>query len=193
MAQLGVRTMNELIGRSVLLLFCVPETHWKARHVDLADLLVVPPSNDNTRFFVAEHDVKPYSQLDVGLLELARPALERGGRISASIPIRNVDRSIGALVSGEIARLHGASGLPEATISVRCRGSAGQSFGAFATRGLALELEGEANDYVGKGLSGGRIVVRAPRTAHFDPDETAIVGNTVLYGATSGEAYLGGL
>jgi glutamate synthase domain-containing protein 3 len=83
------------------------------------------------------------------LLELARPALERGGRIAASIPIRNVDRSIGALVSGEIARLHGARGLPDATISVRCRGSAGQSFGAFAERGLSLELEGEANDYVG--------------------------------------------
>jgi glutamate synthase domain-containing protein 3 len=145
------------------------------------------------RRFVAEHETEPRSQLDVGLLELARPALERGGRISASVPIRNVDRSIGALVSGEIARLHGADGLPEGTISVRCRGSAGQSFGAFAARGLALELEGDANDYVGKGLSGGRIVIRAPRIAHFVPEETAIVGNTVLYGATRGEAYIGGL
>ncbi len=193
MARLGVRTMNELIGRTELLATRAPEHHWKARHVDLADLLVVPPNADDARHFVAEHDAKPHSQLDIGLLELARPALERGGRISASVPIRNVDRSIGALVSGEIARLHGAKGLPDGTISVRCRGSAGQSFGAFATKGLALELEGEANDYVGKGLSGGRLVIRAPRTAHFVPDETAIVGNTVLYGATSGEAYVGGL
>jgi glutamate synthase domain-containing protein 2/glutamate synthase domain-containing protein 1/glutamate synthase domain-containing protein 3 len=193
MAQLGVRTMSELIGRTELLATRAPATHWKAKHVDLAELLVVPPTADDTRHFVAEHDQKPHSQLDIGLLELARPALERGGRISASVPIRNVDRSIGALVSGEIARLHGANGLPDGTISVRCRGSAGQSFGAFAAKGLALELEGEANDYVGKGLSGGRLVVRAPRTAHFVPDETAIVGNTVLYGATSGEAYIGGL
>jgi glutamate synthase domain-containing protein 2/glutamate synthase domain-containing protein 3 len=193
MARLGVRTMDELIGRTELLTTRASETHWKARHVDLSDLLIAPADDRAERRFVAEYDQQPHSQLDVALLELARPALERGGRISASVPIRNVDRSIGALVSGEIARLHGAKGLPDGTISVRCRGSAGQSFGAFAARGLALELEGEANDYVAKGLSGGRIVVRAPRTAHFVPDETAIVGNTVLYGATSGEAYIGGL
>jgi glutamate synthase domain-containing protein 2/glutamate synthase domain-containing protein 1/glutamate synthase domain-containing protein 3 len=193
MARLGVRTMNELIGRTELLRTRAPHAHWKARHLDLSDLLMVPADGGRTRHFVARHDARPHSQLDVGLLELARPALERGGRISASVPVRNVDRSIGALVSGEVARLHGAGGLADGTISVRCRGSAGQSFGAFAAKGLALELEGEANDYVGKGLSGGRIVVRAPRTAHFVPDETAIVGNTVLYGATSGEAYIGGL
>jgi glutamate synthase (NADPH/NADH) large chain len=193
MARLGVRTMDELIGRTELLETRAPENHWKAKHIDLSDLLTVPAGADDTRHFVAEHDAQPHSHLDIGLLELARPALERGGRISASVPIRNVDRSIGALVSGEIARLHGANGLAEGTISVRCRGSAGQSFGAFAAKGLALELEGEANDYVGKGLSGGRLVIRAPRTAHFVPDETAIVGNTVLYGATSGEAYIGGL
>ena len=193
MARLGVRTMSELIGRTELLETRAPADHWKARHVDLSDLLIVPQSTDDVRSFVAKHEVEFRGQLDMGLLELARPALERGGRISASVPIRNVDRSIGALVSGEIARLHGADGLPDATISVRCRGSAGQSFGAFAMRGLALELEGEANDYVGKGLSGGRLVIRTPRIAHFVPEETAIVGNTVLYGATSGEAYIGGL
>jgi glutamate synthase domain-containing protein 3 len=193
MARLGVRTMDELIGRTELLTTRAPEQHWKGKHVDLSALLEVPSHEGGRRGFVAEFDAQHCSALDKELLDLARPALERGGRISASIPVRNVDRSIGALVSGEIARRHGAEGLPEGTIAVRCRGSAGQSFGAFAARGLALELEGEANDYVGKGLSGGRIVIRAPRSSHFVPDETAIVGNTVLYGATSGEAYIGGL
>ena len=165
MARLGVRTMDELVGRTELLTTRAPEQHWKGKHVDLSALLEVPPHEGDRRGFVEEFDAQHCSALDQELLELARPALERGGRISASIPVRNVDRSIGALVSGEIARRHGAEGLPEGTIAVRCRGSAGQSFGAFAARGLALELEGEANDYVGKGLSGGRIVIRAPRSS----------------------------
>jgi glutamate synthase domain-containing protein 3 len=131
--------------------------------------------------------------LEHALLELARPALDRRERVTGRIAIRNVHRTVGAMLSGEIARRYGEGGLPDDTITLRFSGSAGQSFGAFAARGLSLELEGEANDYVGKGLSGGRIVVRAPKGALFLPDETVIVGNTVLYGATSGEAYFGGL
>jgi glutamate synthase domain-containing protein 3 len=131
--------------------------------------------------------------LDHVLIEQARPALERGERVAFALPIRTADRAVGAMLSGDIARRYGDAGLPDDTIVVRFAGSAGQSFGAFAARGLSLELEGEANDYVGKGLSGGRLVVRAPRGALFLPDETVIVGNTVLYGATSGEAYFGGV
>ena len=123
------------------------------------------------------------------LVELAQPALERGERVNATLPITNADRAVGATLSGEIARRYGNVGLPEETISFRFTGSAGQSFGAFAARGLSLDLEGEANDYVGKGLSGGRLIVRHPRSAQFIPEQTVLIGNTVLYGATSGEAY----
>src|SRR5205823_445004 len=133
------------------------------------------------------------SVLDHKLIELARPALDRGGRVTATLLIRTADRAVGAMLSGEIARRYGDVVLPDESIVLRFVGSAGQSFGAFAARGLSLELEGEANDYVGKGLSGGRLIVRAPKGSLFLPDETVIVGNTVLYGATSGEAYFGGL
>jgi glutamate synthase domain-containing protein 3 len=193
MAQLGVRSMSELIGRTELLRPATPETYRKARALDLSRLLHAPTS-PGKRHFVARHERRVLNHLDLDLVELARPALERGGgRVVTTIPVRNVDRSIGTLVSGEIARRFGAGGLPDETITVRCRGAAGQSFGAFAVRGLTLQLEGEANDYVGKGLSGGRLVIHAPRRSHFVPEETAIVGNTALYGATSGEVYIGGL
>jgi glutamate synthase (NADPH/NADH) large chain len=127
------------------------------------------------------------------LLDVARPALESGQRVQATLPISNADRAVGATLSGEIARRHGDVGLPEETISFKLTGSAGQSFGAFAARGLSLELEGEANDYLGKGLSGGRLIVRHPRAAQFIPDQTVLIGNTALYGATSGEAYIAGV
>src|SRR5204862_4618307 len=123
------------------------------------------------------------------LVEVARPALERGELVKATLPISNADRAVGATLSGEVARRYGDEGLPDGTISVRFIGAAGQSFGAFAARGISLELEGEANDYVGKGLSGGRLIIRHPRAAQFIPDQTVLIGNTVLYGATSGEAY----
>ena len=127
------------------------------------------------------------------LVDLAAPALERGERVKATFTITNADRAVGATLSGEIARRYRNAGLPDDTISVRFTGSAGQSFGAFAAHGLSLELEGEANDYVGKGLSGGRLIVRHPRGAQFIPDQTVLIGNTVLYGATSGEAYFAGV
>ena len=203
MARLGVRTLSALTGRTEMLSARVPTEHWKARHLDLSAMLMVPERariDASPRRFVAERAMAcassttaPGITREDEMSALARPALERGDRVVATMAVTNVHRSIGARLSGEIARRYGAPGLPDGTISIRCEGSAGQSFGAFAVRGLALELVGEANDYVGKGLSGGRIVVRAPRGVHFIPEETVIVGNTVLYGATSGEAYFGGV
>ena len=198
MARLGCRTMDELVGRAELLRARVPAAHWKARHLDLSSLLHVPTratmdGSPAARRCVRAQDHGLGRALDHELIALAAPALERGERVEASLEVRSVHRSIGAMLSGEVARRFGADGLPDGTITVRCKGSAGQSFGAFVARGITLELEGEANDYVGKGLSGGRLVVRAPRGTHFIPEETVIVGNTVLYGATSGEAYFGGV
>jgi glutamate synthase domain-containing protein 3 len=126
------------------------------------------------------------------LLAIAAPAIERGERVRALLPVRTSDRAVGAEIAGEIARRHGHAGLPSDTIFLRLRGAAGQSFGAFATRGMSLELEGDANDYVAKGLSGGRIVVRTSRSAQLLPASTPIIGNTALYGATEGELFVGG-
>jgi glutamate synthase domain-containing protein 3 len=198
MARLGCRTMDELVGRTDLLRARVPTAHWKARHLDLSALLHAPSHADREGAPPARRCVRRQHHglegaLDHELIALAQPALERGERVTAAVAVRSVHRSIGAMLSGEVARRFGSAGLRDDTITIRCTGSAGQSFGAFAVRGVALELEGEANDYVGKGFSGGRLVVRAPHGAHFIPEETVIVGNTVLYGATSGEAYFGGL
>jgi glutamate synthase domain-containing protein 3 len=131
--------------------------------------------------------------LNKALMELGRPALDNGERVNATLAITNSDRAVGATLSGEIARRYGNTGLPDETVTVKFIGSAGQSFGAFLARGISMELEGEANDYVGKGLSGGRLIVRHPRSSQFIPDQTVLVGNTVLYGATSGEAYFAGV
>ena len=197
MAKLGFRTMNELIGRSDLLWVRMPRGTTKTHALDLSALLHMPASGQGVdptpRHHVEHRRYDLEDILDHKLIERARPALERGERVAASFPIRTADRAVGAMLSGEIARRYGEVGLPDETIVFRFAGSAGQSFGAFAARGLSLELEGEANDYVGKGLSGGRLIVRAPRGSLFLPDETVIVGNTVLYGATSGEAYFGGV
>jgi glutamate synthase domain-containing protein 2/glutamate synthase domain-containing protein 1/glutamate synthase domain-containing protein 3 len=198
MARLGCRTMDEMVGRTELLRARVPATHWKAHHLDLSALLHVPEratvdGSPPARRYVRQQEHGLERALDHELLALAAPALERGERVAVAVDVRSVHRSVGAMLSGEVARRYGVTGLPEDTITVRCTGSAGQSFGAFLARGVVLELEGEANDYVGKGLSGGRLVVRAPQNAHFIPEETVIVGNTVLYGATSGDAYFGGL
>jgi glutamate synthase domain-containing protein 3 len=127
------------------------------------------------------------------LLELAAPALERGERVEIELPIHNTNRTVGTILGSDVSRKYGEAGLPEDTIVCRFRGSAGQSFGAFVTRGLSLFVDGDANDYCGKGLCGGRIAVRVPEGASFEPTENVIVGNVVLYGATSGEAYFQGL
>jgi glutamate synthase domain-containing protein 3 len=131
--------------------------------------------------------------LDCQLIDHAREALERAKQVSISLPIRNTHRTVGAMLSGEIARRYGAAGLPDDTIRFQFTGSAGQSFGAFLAKGVTLTLEGEANDYVGKGLSGGKLIIYPPRNSSFQPEENILVGNVVLYGATSGEAYFNGM
>jgi glutamate synthase (NADPH/NADH) large chain len=196
LAQLGARSMDEVIGRADLLRQR-ETTHAKARTLDLSALLHVPSpafaeaSGALRCVEVQDHGIG--DALDVELLRLAAPALDRGEPVSVTMPVRTVHRSIGTMLSGEIARRYGEKGLPAGAITLRLSGSAGQSFGAFAASGLTLELDGEANDYVGKGLSGARIVIRAPKGTQFLPDDAVIVGNTVLYGATSGEAYFGGV
>jgi glutamate synthase domain-containing protein 3 len=127
------------------------------------------------------------------VIEKVKTAIETREPVEVGLPIRNVHRALGAMLSGEIARRHGSEGLPDDTITLRFRGSAGQSFGAFLAKGVTLELEGDANDYVGKGLSGGRIIVYPPRLSPFLPEENIIAGNVVLYGATSGEAFFSGV
>ena len=198
MAQLGFRRMDDMIGHAeVLSQRAAP--HVKARTLDLAPLLHVPKpvsvtsKDDSARRMVRAQDHGLSSDMNHALRELAEPALQRGERVSAALDIRNVHRAVGAMLSGEIVRRVGHAGLAEDTISLTFTGSAGQSFGAFAVRGVTLKLYGEANDYVGKGLSGGRIIIRPPKGAKFLRDETVIVGNTTLYGATAGEALFGGV
>ena len=203
LARLGFRTMDEMIGRTDLLRALPPSDNAKANALDLSALLHLATPAANTHEERVErrhvrsrqHHSDKEGSLNRMLVELARPVLEGGGgeRVKATLSITNSDRAVGATLSGEIARRYGSAGLPEETISLKFNGSAGQSFGAFAARGLSLELEGEANDYVGKGLSGGRLIVRHPRSSQFIPDQTVLVGNTVLYGATSGEAYIAGV
>ena len=201
MARLGFHTMDEMIGRTDMLRALPSSDNAKANTLDLSALLhLATPASRARTDSVARRHVRlrlDHSEENGGLnrrlVELAQPALDGGERVKETLPITNADRAVGATLSGEIARRYGDAGLPEETISFRFTGSAGQSFGAFAARGLSLELEGEANDYVGKGLSGGRLIVRHPRAAQFIPDQTVLVGNTVLYGATSGEAYFAGV
>ncbi len=193
LARLGLRSMNEAVGRTDLLRARVPQNHWKARTLHLDAILHTPLAGDDVaRRRVASQPDVLRDALDHQLIELAAPALERSEPVRAELPIRNAQRSVGAMLSGLVARRYGHEGLPDDTIHFRFRGSAGQSFGAFGARGLTLHLEGESNDYVGKGLSGARLVIVPPAGARFRPEETIIVGNTVLYGATGGEAYVRG-
>jgi glutamate synthase (NADPH/NADH) large chain len=168
--------------------------HWKARGVDLSKLLYQMPAKPGVAIWNSERQDHGLDKaLDHKLIEAAQPALEKGQPVQVELPVGNVNRTVGAMLSGEVAKRYGHVGLPEDTISVRLSGTAGQSFGAFLAHGVSLELSGDANDYVGKGLSGGRVVVRQPARAHRDPLENIIVGNTVLYGAIGGEAYFQGV
>jgi glutamate synthase (ferredoxin) len=168
--------------------------HWKARGLDFSPILYRPDVPETFGRYcqtTQEHGLE--KTLDrTRLLDLCRPALENGTPVSALLPIRNVNRAVGTLLGSEVTRLHGANGLPDDTIRLYFDGSAGQSFGAFLPRGITLELEGDANDYVGKGLSGGRLVIRPPAASTFAPEENVIIGNVALYGATGGEAYVYG-
>jgi len=194
MAHMGFRTFEEMIGRTDMLEAQAAIAHWKARGVDLTHLLAQPDCPPEwPRRRVRPQDPVLDDHLDHEIIRQAQPALERGERVHVDIECQNKHRAIGGILSGEIARRYGEAGLPEDTIEVTLRGSAGQSFGAWLAAGVTLTLSGDANDYTGKGMSGGVMAVRPPEGAAFVAEESVIIGNTVLYGATSGKAFFRGL
>jgi glutamate synthase (NADPH) large chain len=194
MAGLGMRRFDELIGRSDLLDMKKGIAHWKARGLDFSRIFYMPTvPADVARLHCEAQDHGIDKALDRELIKQAHPALERGEKLVVDVPVKNLNRTVGTLLSYEVARRYGHAGLPDETIRVRMSGTAGQSFGAFLARGITLELTGEANDYVGKGLSGGRIVVKPPVEFRGNPSENIIVGNTVLYGAIEGEVFFRGV
>ncbi len=195
MASLGVRTVDELIGRTDLLVQDEEIDHWKASEIDLGPLLHSPDRSpeEAPRHFVQPPDPVIHDSIDVDLVMRCTPAIEHGERVRLELPIANKDRAVGGLLSSEIARRHGVGGLPEGSIEVKLRGSAGQSFGAWLAPGVCLELEGDANDYIGKGLSGGTLVVQPLPGATYPAEDNVVVGNVALYGATSGRAFFRGL
>jgi glutamate synthase (NADPH/NADH) large chain len=194
MAQLGVRKFDDLIGRADLLDMKQGVEHWKARGLDFGRVFYrpdMPAAVSRRHTEVQDHGLE--KALDQQLIELAKPALEHGDKVSIKLPVRNINRTVGAMLSGRLAGKNGHAGLPDDTIHVELTGTAGQSFGAFLARGITLDLVGEGNDYVGKGLSGGRIIVRPLADFRGDSAHNIIIGNTVLYGATEGEAYFSGV
>jgi glutamate synthase (NADPH) large chain len=194
MAQLGFRKMDEMVGRVDMLETRDAIEHWKGRGLDFSAILYNPPVPSRiARHCTIKQDHGLDEALDYKLIDHAREAIDNKTPIVIKLPIRNVHRTVGAMLSGEIARKYGSAGLPDNTICFEFKGSAGQSFGAFLARGVTLELEGDANDYVGKGLSGGRLIVYPPEVSTFVPEENILVGNVVLYGATSGEAFFNGM
>jgi glutamate synthase (NADPH/NADH) large chain len=194
MADLGFKKVDDMVGRVEMLDVQPAVDHWKAKGVDLSAILYNPPLPGRVaRHCVQAQDHGLDAALDHQLIAGAKAALENRTPVEMSFPIRNVHRTVGAMLSGQIARRYGSEGLPDDTIRIKFEGSAGQSFGAFLAKGVTMTLEGDANDYVGKGLSGGRIVVYPPKTSHFVAEENILIGNVVLYGATSGEAFFRGV
>ena len=193
LAELGFRTLDEAIGHVEMLDTAAAVTHWKASGLDLSPILEMPviePGAALHHTVAQDHGLD--KALDQELIELCLPALESGEPVRAQLGIRNVNRTVGTMLGAEVTRRHGGQGLPDGTIDITFTGSAGQSFGAFLPRGVTLRLEGDANDYVAKGLSGGRVVVRPDRSAPFVAEEQIIAGNVIGYGATSGEVFLRG-
>ncbi|MBI2553310.1 MAG: glutamate synthase subunit alpha, partial [Candidatus Rokubacteria bacterium] len=195
MARLGFRTVDEMIGRVDKLDVKKAVDHWKARGLDFSSILYQPPVGPEVAIRkVREQDHGLEKALDTTtIIPLCRPALERREPVDLRLPIRNTNRTVGTLLGHEVTSRYGGEGLPDDTIRIHFTGSAGQSFGAFVPKGITLVLEGDSNDYLGKGLSGGKIIVYPPRGATFVPEENILVGNVVLYGATSGEAYFRGV
>ena len=194
LASLGFRTIEEAVGQVEMLDVADAVDHWKASGLDLSPILHLPPlAPDAVRHQRTEQDHGLDRALDQTLIQLAEGALSDSRPVTIDIPIRNVNRTVGTLLGSEVTRRYGARGLPDDTIVVSFTGSAGTSFGAFVPKGITLRLEGDANDYVGKGLSGGRIVIRPPADANFAAEHNVIAGNVIGYGATSGEMYLRGL
>jgi glutamate synthase (NADPH/NADH) large chain len=194
MAELGFRTMNEMIGRVDKIEVEQAVEHFKAKGLDLSNILFKPDMPKRIKpYCVTAQDHGINKAMDHHLIQVAKPALESGKTVRGSFEIKNVDRTVGAMLSGEIAKAYGEAGLPEDTIVYNFKGSAGQSFGAFGASGLTLVLEGDANDYVGKGLSGAKVIVKAPKKSTFKAEENSIAGNTILYGACDGELYVNGI
>jgi len=195
MAQLGFRTLNEMVGRADVLEPRKAIAHWKAKGLDFSNILYQPQVGpDVGRYCMEPQDHGLEKSIDMTkLLDLCEPAIERGEKVTAELPITNVDRVVGTILGNEITRRHGSQGLPDGTVTLLFNGSAGQSFGAFVPRGVTLGLCGDANDYLGKGLSGGTILVYPPKGSPFKAEENIIAGNVALYGATSGEAFIRGM
>jgi glutamate synthase (NADPH) large chain len=194
MARLGFRTVAEMVGRVEVLNTKRAIDHWKAKGLDIAPILAVPQNPyGQTLLNSTTQDHGLADALDQMLLERCAPAIERGEQVVVDTPIRNVNRTVGTMLGHAVTKQYGGAGLPDGTITVRFRGSAGQSFGAFVPSGITLELEGDANDYVGKGLSGGRIIVRPDAASTFPAEHNVIAGNVIGYGATGGEIFLRGM
>ena len=195
MARLGFRTLVEMVGRVDRLEARQAINHWKAKGLDLSNILHRPEADAEVgRYCQTSQDHGLDKSMDLTLLlELARPALERKEKVQVTLPIRNVNRVVGTILGNEVTKRYGADGLPDGTIQLNFRGSAGQSFGAFVPPGITLRLEGDANDYCGKGLSGGKIIITPPTGSKFKAEENIIIGNVAFYGATNGEAYIRGM
>ncbi|MGA2029461.1 MAG: glutamate synthase large subunit [Verrucomicrobiota bacterium] len=195
MAKLGFRKLEDMVGRTDKLFPWKAIEHWKARGLDLTPILHQPEMGaDVGRFRSQDQDHGLEKSLDVTkLLDICKPAIERGEKVRAELPIINVNRVVGTITGSEITKKHGPNGLPEDTVQLKFNGSAGQSFGAFIPHGMTLELEGDANDYLGKGLSGGKIIVYPPKNSTFVAEDNIIIGNVALYGATAGEIFVRGM
>jgi len=195
MAKLGIRKVEDMIGRTDKLVPWKAIDHWKAKGLDLTPILHQPNAcSDGARFRQIDQDHGLEKSLDITrLLSICEPAIERGERVHADLPIRNVNRVVGTIVGSDVTKKWGANGLPDGTIHLKFNGSAGQSLGAFMPKGMTIELEGDANDYFGKGLSGGRIIVYPPKGSTFVAEENIIIGNVALYGATAGEIFVRGM
>ena len=193
MAELGFKTIEEMVGQSdALQMRPVDEADWKLKQVNLAPILYKEPNTGGSLYNTAQQDHGLDQVLDHQLIEKAQPAILNNEPVFASFDVKNTDRAIGTMLSNEISKVHKGAGLPADTINFKCFGSAGQSFGAFAAKGLSLTLEGEGNDYVGKGLSGAKLVIYPFSNIKYVPEQNIIIGNVALYGATSGELYIRG-
>jgi glutamate synthase (ferredoxin) len=194
MADLGFRSINEMVGQSQKLDMNRAIEHYKAQGLDLSNILYKPKIDEDMPLYNTEtQDHNLENVLDFEILKQAHPAIYRKEKMSLDFPISNINRTTGAILSNEISKIHGAKGLPNGTLTLNFTGSGGQSFGAFATKGLTMNIDGNSNDYLGKGLSGATLSVRKPKEASFKSNENVIIGNVALYGATDGEAYINGI
>ena len=194
MSDLGFRTVNEMVGQSQKLNMKKAINHFKAKGIDLSKILYKPNNSnqvDNYNTEIQNHNLE--NVLDFKILQEAQDSINKKTKINLKYFIKNTDRTIGAIISNEISKTHGSKGLPENTINIDFKGTAGQSFGAFSTKGLSFKIEGTANDYFGKGLSGATLIAKVPNKATFVANKNVIIGNVALYGATSGSAYINGI